>query len=180
MKRNLCMALLSACALAACGGGGDSNDGQQSGATPPPVEDTASAILALEESGAIPRLLDRSDSLAGTDADGNGIRDDIDAYIDQHYSGEERQSAARQFARGMQATLLVPANDTEAARIVARQVMRGIVCTYSRFNDADADQVIDDVRAITTNTQSRLLAHLAYDRALDGMAFTLPQGDTCE
>jgi len=179
MKRNLCMALLSACALAACGGGGDSNDGQQSIATPPPVEDAASAIVALEESGDIPRL-ERGASLAGTDADNNGIRDDIDAYIDQHYSGEERQSAARQFARGMQATLLVPENDTEAARAVARQVMRGIVCTYSRFDDADADQVIDDVRAITTNTRSRLLAHLAYDRALDGMAFTLPRGDTCE
>jgi len=179
MKRNLCMALLSACALAACGGSGDSNDGQQSGTTPPSVEGPAVDILALEESGDLPRL-ERGDSLAGADVDGNGIRDDIDAYIDQHYSGEKRQSAARQFARVMQATLLVPENDGEAARAVALRVMRGIVCTYSTFDDADAGKVIEEIRAITTNTKSRLLAHLAYDRALDGMAFTLPKGDTCE
>jgi len=179
MKRNLFMALLCACALTACGGSSDSNDGQKSGTTSPSVKGTAADILALEESGDIPRL-ERGDSLAGADLDGNGIRDDIDAYIDQRYSGEERQSAARQFARAMQASLLVPENDGEAARAVALRVMRGIVCTYSTFDDADAGKVIEEIRAITTNTQSRLLAHLAYDRALDGMAFALPKGDACE
>jgi len=168
MKHNLYIALFFACALTVCAVGHSNATGSKA----------VSDILKLEESGDIPRL-ERGDSLVGTDMDGNGIRDDIDAYINQHYSGEERRSAARQFARYMQATLLVPESDREAARAVSLQGTNRINCMYSIFG-VDAAKAIEDIIAITTNTKSRLRAYLTYDKMLDGMVFVLPKGDGCE
>ena len=49
--------------------------------------------IARKTSGAIPKL-DRGPTLEGVDANGNGIRDDVDAFIDSDYS-TERSGALR-------------------------------------------------------------------------------------
>ncbi len=41
-------------------------------------------LQALEEEGTIPKL-DRSKDLAGPDKNNNGVRDDIESYIDKTY-----------------------------------------------------------------------------------------------
>ena len=37
-----------------------------------------------------------------------------------------------------------------------------------------------ELEGVTTNTKARLLAYLAYNKALDGTSSSLPVGDTCE
>jgi len=177
MKNKKCMVLLLAAMLVGCS---DSHHQEaDDGTTPPPQGETHAAIAALEESGAIPRL-ERSNSLAGTDADGNGIRDDVDAYIVQNYSGEEQLAAVNQYARTMQASLLLPENDREAARVVALRSARAIYCIHSKFGNGKGYRVTSEIRGVTTNTKPRLLAYLSYNRSLNGMVFSNPQGEVCE
>jgi|GEM_PF-7106648 len=120
---------------------------------------------------------------ADTDVNGNGIRDDIDGYLIRKYGKDEGQLAAvRQFARVMQASLSVPKGNREAARAVALKSARAISCLFAKFEDpgTSSHMVSKDIVAMTANTKLRMKAYRAYNRAIDGMVFTLPEGNLCE
>ncbi len=138
-------------------------------------------ILALEASGTIPKL-DRSDSLAGTDANSNGVRDDVETYISSGYTQAQQRAAALQFAKAMQAAVLVGGTDIDAGKRVTLQLLRGVNCVYAKFTGSNpqAAVVISELEAISTNTKQRLLAYLAYNKAMDGTSWAMPDGDSCE
>ena len=71
-----------------------------------------------KQSGELP-ILERTDTVKGVDADQNGIRDDIDAYIKNTYPNEEQQKAVIQYARSLQASLLIDKNDKIAVKSAA-------------------------------------------------------------
>ncbi len=167
-------------ALAGCGGGG----GGSTDSSPTTPRTAKESLQALETAGDIPAL-ERSASVAGTDANADGVRDDVEAYIRTQYASASapQRTAALQYARGMQAALLVDPADGTAVKAVKRQLSRANHCLYARFDSSSAVQpaaVGAQLRAVTTNTKARLLAYLAYSKALDGTSWAMPEGDTCE
>ncbi|OQX66609.1 MAG: hypothetical protein B6A08_19615 [Sorangiineae bacterium NIC37A_2] len=139
-------------------------------------------IEELEASGAVPKL-DRTDSLTGTDADQNGVRDDIDAFITREYPLEPQRKAALQTARALQKTLLVEPGDVQSAKAAAREDARACNCVYRQFPSGgtkEAAQVGSELESLTANTKQRLLALLRTSKTLDGTSWALPTGDTCE
>ncbi|MDR1460230.1 MAG: hypothetical protein LBI78_01095 [Campylobacteraceae bacterium] len=133
--------------------------------------------------GELPKL-DRSSDIAGPDENQNGIRDDIEAYIVENYPDEKHKKALFQYAKVKQASLLVDAADRLAAKKIGTQNSRALHCIFLRFDTKkgteNPDIVSDKIFSMTTNTKARLKAYLAYNKALDGTAWTLPEGDTCE
>jgi hypothetical protein len=166
--------------LAACGGHDNNEPPAQSQTALPTAE---AAIAQLENSGAIPKL-DRSASLAGPDADGNGVRDDIDAYINGKFTDEKQRKAVLQKARAMQKAVLVDAANKDATKIVSLELMNSTNCMHESFPSKDGGiapgSVSRKIEAITSNTKLRLKAYLAFNKALDGTTSSLPVGGTCE
>jgi len=168
-------AVLCAIALCACGGG----------ETAPRVngpDSPKAKVFALEESGAIPKL-ERGPTLEGVDANGNGVRDDIDAFIERNYSTEPQRRAASQLAAHFQKTILVDKSDRAALKRQSVLGMRAVRCVAARFNGVDgskqAGAVVYELEAVTANTKERLKAYLAYSKGLDGTVVSMPEGDTC-
>ena len=149
----------------------------------PPEKTAAEKIADLEASGALP-VLDRSDSIQGPDADANGVRDDVDAFIAKTYPTESQRAAAHQFAANVQEQMLVSKDDKGALRAVDRRLVNAGQCIHVRFTDEDGNFnpffVREKITAISTNTKARLLAYLAYSKAMDGAAIGMATGDTCE
>ena len=163
--------------LAGCGGGSSSGTGADTAKTP------KEQVVALETSGAIPKL-DRGNTLVGTDANANGVRDDVEAILTSNYTSKIQLAAAMQTAKAMQNALTVDTTDIPAVKVVDREISRGINCIYSKFDGANNSkqpaQVAQELEAITANTKQRLLAYLQFNKALDGTSSALPEGDTCE
>ena len=140
-------------------------------------------ILELEADGFIPRL-DRTRTLAGIDANDDGIRDDVERYIRAHYPPLE--APARQFARALQSSLLVDLRDADALGEVAVQISRAVDCLdrsgLKIQNKPDDPDVLDELQAITANTRHRMRAYIKFNAALDGtLSFPLPlEGDVCD
>jgi hypothetical protein len=125
--------------------------------------------------------LDRSASLLGPDTNANGIRDDIEAWIDSRNDRTAAQKdAMRQYARALQARL-VASRTPEAALAAARVSERAHNClrVQSRgFDDyAVQSRLLEDY---TLNTRDRVLASHAIGRLLSGQSWNLSNGDTCE
>lgn len=147
-----------------------------------PLGDKAK-IEALEEIGTIP-MLERNATLEGVDDNKNGVRDDIDHYIQKKYSKKDHVSAMTQMAISMQQSLIVDINDGIAVKKANQKVVEAINCIYSKFDRTAGDEqpanAAKIIESLTTNTKQRLLAYLAYNKALDGTSWSTPEGNTCE
>ena len=177
----LCIAL----SLVGCGSGGDNADTASTpGAVGPdattPVQKTLT-VAELEQQGKLPKL-DRSSSLKGPDADNNGVRDDIDLWIQaQPYSPTQKQSAL-QLAKALQNTLTVDTTNDAALRSAQDQSRKAVTCIYGRFPSdvqPNPNTVIKTLQKYTMNTKERVIAYIAYNEALSGSVNGMPSGDTC-
>jgi len=90
-----------------------SSAGSPSGSTGTASPTLAQQIEALERKGGYPTL-DRSSDIAGPDANKNGVRDDIEAWINTLSVTEPQRKALMQKAKALQQTLLVDLNDKVA------------------------------------------------------------------
>lgn len=116
MKKRLVISLLSIWLLIACG-----NDSDQKELI------LAQKIAKMEGSDELPSL-ERTDTVEDIEADKNGIRDDIDEYIKKTYQIEEQQKAVIQYAKSLQASLLVDTEDKIAVKAIINDKTRAISC----------------------------------------------------
>jgi hypothetical protein len=126
--------------------------------------------------------LDQGSTILGTDSDADGVRDDIQTYIETAYKSEPQKNAVRQVAKVFQESLTVDTQNRTAVKDVSRKMSDAINCIYLQFNDGTDDPaiIVSRIQSMSSNTKSRLLQYLEYNKALDGSANSLPEGDTCE
>ncbi len=147
-----------------------------------PVSDQ-DKIDELTQNQIIPNL-EREESLLGIDDNQNGIRDDIDLFIEFHYPELSQQKAVQQLAKSLQNSLSVDTTDIILVKKSNRDNTRAISCIYDRFNSPSQlkspANVIQEIESITSNTKLRLTTYLAFNKALDGTTWAIPEGETCE
>ena len=123
-------------------------------------------------------LLDRSDSIIGPDENNDGIRDDIEAFINALEITEPIRNVLKQNARYQQENLNYDFSDKSDANArkawgISRKYDKVIAC--KAFLEISVDDIIDTSRtivALTYNTKARTIAYLAYNRLLDGSTYT--------
>jgi hypothetical protein len=125
---------------------------------PPPVGPVTAPAISL----------DRGSTLAGTDANGDGLRDDVEAVINRFATSEAAKTALRAFGRELQASLLAPATAAAAYDAGAR-VHAAMTCVGRVL--PDAAPLLREVEAVTLNTEQRFRAHLTRSALLAGRAF---------
>ncbi|TFI48908.1 hypothetical protein E4O93_05405 [Diaphorobacter sp. DS2] len=183
-KKHMAAPILASAVLAACGGGGGGGDTITPPSSNPPAAEaptTKERIAALEAEGNLPKL-DRSADLKGPDANGDGVRDDIEAILRGKYQGAQ-QEATMQFARSYRAVFDLPEGDRIAAKAISIAGSRALVCVSRQFRGDqrfNSSVVMREIVSMTFNTKARLNAYMAYNKALSGSVLTLPEGDTCE
>jgi len=170
----------------ACGGGGSSsgnpwnppnnNPSNPPGGNPvtPPSGTTLSeALRELEESGEIPAL-DRSTTIQGVDANSDGVRDDIEQYIESLPDTPAQKSALRQVYKAL-SSAMQPISGTDTAY----KITNAVNCLADRYPD-DYYEKMNDIRKYTVNTKVRFDAYMEFNRNLYDSTVSLPEGNTCE
>ena len=121
--------------------------------------------------------LNGSDTLGGIDSDNNGIRDDVDDYINTKYTIPKEKAAAQQMARAFQMKLVVDLNNKKSINDTAIFSKRAINCAIDVAPDKN---IMYDIKAVTYNTKKRVKRYFAFDDLRDGSVSSMPEGDTCE
>ncbi|WP_135384436.1 chromosome partitioning protein ParA [Vibrio tasmaniensis] len=124
-------------------------------------------------------MLDRSDSLTGTDENNDGIRDDIEAFIDALEVTEPVRKALKQNAHYTQENLYHDFSQKTHANIkkaleISYKYDEVLAC--EEFVGIDIDDGINTSNTITSltyNTKARTMAYLAYNHLQDGSVSTL-------
>ncbi|MEZ8099359.1 chromosome partitioning protein ParA [Vibrio bivalvicida] len=133
-------------------------------------------------------LLDRSESLTGTDVNNDGIRDDIEAFIDALEVTEPIRKALKQEARQAQESLYHDWSEKTNTNIrkaldIADKYGKVLACKeFVGIPVRDRTNTGRTVDALTYNTKARTMTYLAYNHLLDGSVSTLlePEAHYCE
>jgi hypothetical protein len=124
-------------------------------------------LQSLQATGVLPTL-DTSSSVAGTDANQNGIRDDIDALIAGLPDTPAQQAALSQEARNLQTTLTVDTTNASDLNTLGTAIDRGVACVYLQYPSATAGDRLKWLQMMTANTPARIQAYLAFNQAMNG------------
>jgi hypothetical protein len=172
-----------------CKGGGGAKGNGDAGtgdATPADARRDAgsmaplAALDMLRAGGKLPDL-DVSASVSGPDGDGDGVRDDVAAYLASLTGTPPQHAALLQLAKAFQKAVTADPKGQPATVTAASESMnRAIACIWSAFGDPLASGKVSLLRMITVNTKSRFASYARYDAALDGTVTTLPQGASCD
>ena len=102
-----------------------------------------------------------SETVSGVDADANGVRDDVERYIDLTYPDAPTRNALRQYGKAAQSTI-IHAGDPTLSITYAAERFRAIECLMARRPN-DFPTVFSDVRSRILNTTARTQAYLQAD-----------------
>ncbi len=139
----------------------------------PPIAQSQTIKLNEDKKASI-TLKATDEDIAGPDKDNNGIRDDVDDYIDSHYTDVKRRKAAQQLARMYQEMLTVDKSDKDKVAEVSKKGMLAISCAVNN------NIYLREIKPLVLNTKKRVKEFYKYDSLRDGTTTTLPEGDTCE
>lgn len=104
------------------------------------------------------------ETVAGIDVNGDGVRDDIEVYIDATYpvsAQGDTNRALRQFARAAQVTI-IDAGEPAPSVAHAAERFRALECLMAR-RPADFHLIFVELRARVLNTAARSLSYLQAD-----------------
>ncbi|EGR8991202.1 chromosome partitioning protein ParA [Vibrio vulnificus] len=194
--------MLVVASIAGCNSSGESRSTSPSPATATPsiqIEKTDELIATLKNQKTIndqlmviyeryEPLLDRSDSLTGPDTNQDGIRDDIEAFIDALEVTEPVRKALKQDARSAQENISHDFSDKTESSVskateISKKFDRALACY--EFVGVEVDDIINSSRllmSLTYNTKKRTLAFLSYNRLLNGSTSVMlaPEATYCE
>jgi hypothetical protein len=155
------------------------HSGSSSAASPAsPSSGLLDQLNALQKSGSLPTL-DISASVAGPDANQNGVRDDIDAFIAARPDSAGQKAALSQYAKALQTTLLIDTTQPSADSAAAVEIGRSIACIWSAYDPATAYQMTKDLQKYTVNTLPRIKAYDRFNFSMSGSVLTAPTGVVC-
>lgn len=98
-----------------------------------------------------------SEGIVGPDENENGIRDDVDEYIDAKYDGE-RERAVRQFAKATTEKIALAAEGKSEEKVLdsVREGFDAIECIHHKIEDVEAaSEAVLGTRARILNTYER-------------------------
>jgi len=162
MRKFLVVCLTAA--LVACGGGGGGAGGNPGaggpGAGGPPSQGTTvyGTLTASER------------ALLGTDADGDGVRDDVDAWIAATYTDPAARAAAVVAAQWDTWAMIRGSRGTATTQAELHQWESAQDCFDMRVINAMGDKAPSshDWAATLFNTHDRTKAYLTWDASTDG------------
>lgn len=109
--------------------------------------------------------------VAGTDADGDGVRDDVQAWLQAAFPDSTVRAAARQLAVALQG-MLVNASGASGARIAAAAMNAAIDCLYA-LDPATFGSRVDAIEEAVVNTGNRARAYARVGDHLSGEVYVV-------
>jgi hypothetical protein len=140
------------------------------------------AMFVIDNSLQVPlpdtKLNDKT--VAGIDSDGDGIRDDIQRWINEEYAEKPKEKMAmKQFAMGAQLRLTTISNKIESIQS-SRQSLNSHECMDFIAGHDQSNRNINAIRLKLLNTKDRLYADIKSDSNFSGEIYRIASDEESE
>jgi|GEM_PF-3632517 len=144
---------------------------------PSPASPTVSLHDLLKVKGMPP--LDTRPGLIGLDANNDGVRDDLEAWISSLLYSKEQKKALIQLIKAQQQSLL-HGGDVTKAQVADDLAARAQACVFSRFEFSVANIFSENIESYVANTLERATAYAQFLDLLRQQDISLPTTDGCD
>lgn len=135
------------------------------------------AMFTVDESLEVPMPNEKINdkTIAGIDSDGDGIRDDIQRWINEEFSTQPKtKMAMKQVAMGIQAQLLNTSN-SEQSIITTNKFLNDLSCLSYTVGLDQKIRLSKDLISKTLNTKDRHYAKIKASANFSGQSWVLPK-----
>lgn len=126
---------------------------------------------------------DKTIILEGIDKNNNGIRDDIESYINERYNGqEEYRNALLNLSKSLRKQFVIVTEDKEVYRELINEMSLHMLCINKierKYGIEYSNRAFMEIVAIHTNTNQRMIHARKIDQILNGMTFSEPENKDC-
>ncbi len=126
--------------------------------------------------------LDQTSSIAGIDVN-NGIRDDIENFIDTLPDSEKQKNALRQLSQVIARATMIGATGeahNTSLRRTASDIDRAVECIFKQYETIqEASDQVDLIQKITANTPERYKGYMQFNDSVSGFVISSGPGDYC-
>lgn len=136
-------------------------------------------VFVNEKSAQAAPLLDRTAIVMGIDNNSNGIRDEIDVYINGLSDSYLQKKSLEQVALAFSAVLSTDLANITTLRISSEKLSNSSSCIFSRYPGSMANKRSREMEKFYFNTKQRLDLYDAYNQALSGSTSLSPVGNAC-
>lgn len=134
----------------------------------------SSLLTSCGSADQAPSATNATTTVAGVDTNGDGVRDDIETYIDTTYPGStqnETNKALRQYAQAVQSTV-IHADDPALSQQHVHERFRALECLMAR-RATDFHPIFVELRARLLDTTARSTAYLKADEQVKAVDLPL-------
>lgn len=134
------------------------------------------AMFVIDESLQVPMPNEKENNktVEGVDSDGDGIRDDVQRWINEQFSSQpEVKMAMRQMAMGKQLRLL-NINSKDQSIITVKKVLDSSECLGGLIGTDSMAKLQRELNSRLLNTKDRLYADIKASSNFSGQAYNLP------
>ena len=150
-----------------------SNPGNASTPHPEAASSVTNAFIKSQKNTHPPQL-NRDSTIAGTNLNEHGVRDDVVSYINALPDSAKEKSALIQHAAALALSLIVDTTNTVALNAADTQLMNSMVCLFARYGAELASKKGTMVEKITVNTVNRFRAYEKFNAAVNETAVKIP------
>ena len=143
----------------------------------PATTSVPDTLRSLQTSGVLP-VLDTTATIVGTDANSNGVRDDLDTFIAAQPDSSVQRKALTQFAQAIQTMMTVDLGNPSAVSAASLANNRAVTCIWQSYTTNQHKKVVL-MEELSVNTLIRLKAYEKYNAARNGAAIPSLSGPTC-
>jgi hypothetical protein len=108
-------------------------------------------------------------TLEGIDTDKDGLRDDVQRYIYMNFNKEDERKVLINLANNIQ-IMILNSQDKNSAINAAQQMSLNLECLYY-LNSTNASKVVENIEALSANTELRFAAYMKANENLSGETF---------
>lgn len=143
------------------------------------------AMFVIDESLEVPLPNDKENSktIAGVDSDGDGIRDDVQRWINETYiSNLNVKLAVKQMAINIQQEL-ISADNVEQSRIATAKALASGTCLGTIIGMEERSKITAELHSKILNTKDRHYANIKVNSNFSGQTISIKREDrklTCD
>lgn len=179
-KYKVFSALLIPLFLAACGKSSSQKNESISVEQPTgQIPNTVTIAIKIADGNGYSPFFNRGGTVSGVDSVGNGVRDDIDAYISSLPDTPAQKNVLQQSAIAIGNALKVDVTSQDAILEVSAQMSAASWCRHNQYSSVTASRKSAEIERLMINTRPRLLAYEKFNAALSGTASISPQENGC-
>lgn len=179
-KYKVLSALLIPLFLTACGKSSSQKNESMSVEQPTRrVPNTVTITIKIADGNGYSHFFNRGGTVSGVDSDGDGLRDDIDAYISSLPDTPEQKDVLRQSAIAIENALKVDVTSQDKILEVSAQMSAASWCRHNQYNSVTANRKSAEIERLMINTRPRFLAYAKFNAALSSATSVSPQENGC-